>query len=295
MGTQVIITKHGILQYMNNKIQFSVLMSVYGKDNADFFNQALLSVTEKQTLKPEQVVIVQDGPVSSLIDDYISKAKIKEPTIEFSVLKKEINRGLAAALNDGILFCKYDWIARMDSDDISLPDRFEKQVDFICNNRTIDVVGGCIDEFIDCPEISSSIRNVPSSHSKIAEMAKTRTPMNHVSVFYSKKAVERAGLYSVDFGKLEDYRLWIDMLASGARFANLPDVLVHVRIGNGFIERRSNKREIEDWDMLQCYLLKIGWISKPKALMNKFCIRAFINMPIWMKKGAYRTVLRKHK
>ena len=105
-------------------MEFSVLMSVYGKDNAEDFREALKSVTLTQTKKPKQVVIVQDGIVPSSIDEIIDDIKNQTSEIEITVLKKETNQGLASALNSGLSLCKYDWIARMDSDDISVADRF---------------------------------------------------------------------------------------------------------------------------------------------------------------------------
>ena len=117
--------------------------------------------------------------------------------------------------------------------------------------------------------------------------------MNHMSVVYSKNDILRIGGYSENFGKLEDYKLWVDAIADGLIFANLSEVLVFVRIGNGFIVRRSNRREIKDWDMLQNYLLSAQLISKSKARKNKLYIRAFIYTPKWVKKILYKTILRK--
>lgn len=114
-----------------------------------------------------------------------------------------------------------------------------------------------------------------------------------MSVIFNKNTVEKAGCYSENFGKLEDYKLWVDMLTMGAQAANLPEILVHVRVGNGFIERRSNKREIQDWDMLQQYLLKGGIVNKREAFMNKLYIRVFIYTPSFVKKFLYKFILRK--
>lgn len=274
-------------------MDFSVLMSVYGNDNADDFRLALESVTLTQSLKPKQVVIVQDGAVPAAIDKIIETVKGKTEETEITVLKKEVNRGLAAALNSGLSLCKYDWVARMDSDDISVEDRFEKQVAFIENHGDIAVLGGAIAEFENEIADMQSERHVGLTHEEITQMARSRTPMNHVSVMYLKSAVLEVGGYSEDFGKLEDYKLWVDLIAAGKRFANIDDVVVNVRVGKGFIERRSNKREIQDWDMLQTYLLKGNFITKKKALVNKLYIRGFIYMPTWMKKIAYKTVLRR--
>lgn len=274
-------------------MDFSVLISVYFKDNVSDFNDALRSVTLSQTRKPKQVVIVQDGVVPKEIDEVIEEVSNEVPEIEFTILKKEQNQGLAAALNSGLSLCKYNWIARMDSDDISTNDRFEKQIAFLEKNKGICCLGGTISEFESVIGDIYSKRYVSINHEEIVEMAKSRTPMNHVSVMYSKSDVLDVGGYCEDFGKLEDYKLWVDLISAGKKLANIEDVIVNVRVGKGFIERRSNKKEIKDWDMLQKYLIKSNLINKRKAFINKVYIRVFIYMPSWMKKIAYKMFLRK--
>lgn len=274
-------------------MKFSVLISVYKNDCPDYFRIALESISTAQTLKPSQVVIVLDGPVPEEIIKIIDEVKIREADIEFTVLAKEVNQGLAAALNTGIDYCKYQWIARMDADDISLPDRFSRQAAYIGINPEVEVLGGAISEFSEIPGDLCSERHVGLSQEDIMRMAKRRTPMNHVSVMYRKEAVIRAGKYSEDFGKLEDYKLWVDLISVKACMRNIDDVLVYVRTGNGFVSRRSNRREIKDWDMLQCYLLKNRMVTPITAFINKLYIRCFIYMPGWMKKMAYRFFLRK--
>ena len=274
-------------------MKFSVLMSVYGKDSVDAFKIALESVTIAQTQKPAQVVIVQDGPVPSSVDEIISSLQKCAPEIEFTVLKKETNQGLAAALNSGLPLCKYNWVARMDSDDISAKDRFEKQIAYLESHSDIAVLGGAIAEFEKEIGDMQSERHVGLTHEEIIRMAQSRSPMNHVSVMFSKAKIMENGGYSENFGKLEDYKLWVDLIAAGQKLANLDDIIVNVRVGQGFIQRRSSKREIQDWDMLQTYLLKSNLITKRKVLVNKLYIRVFIYMPAWMKKIAYKTILRK--
>ena len=278
---------------MKSNIPFSVLMSVYGKDDVAFFKEALLSVSYNQTLKPTQVVVVEDGPVPSEMEDMISEVINMTPECEFTIIRKLVNAGLAAALNSGLAACKYEWIARMDSDDISLDDRFEKQMAYVTEHPDVDCMGGSIAEFTNKPGDLQSERHVGLEMNTILKMAKSRTPMNHVSVLYKKSSVEKAGSYSENFGKLEDYKLWVDLISNNAVLANIDDILVYVRVGNGFIERRSNTREIIDWDMLQSYLLKSGLINRFDAIKNKCYIRAFIYMPGWLKKFLYQTILRK--
>ena len=274
-------------------MKFSVLLSVYGKDDASFFKEALLSVSKDQTVKPAQIVVVEDGPVPADIEHAIEDAVKVSPECEFTVIRKPQNAGLAAALNTGLKACKYEWVARMDSDDISLPNRFETQLAYIENHPQVDVIGGSIAEFTNTPGDMQSERHVGLDMKAIRKMAKTRTPMNHVSVMFKKSVVEKAGGYCENFGKLEDYKLWVDLLGHHAVLANVDDVLVYVRTGNGFITRRSNRREIVDWDMLQSYLLGLGIINRFEALKNRLYIRTFIYMPGFLKIFLYKTVLRK--
>ena len=137
-----------------------------------------------------------------------------------------------------------------------------------------------------------SIRMVPAFKSNIVKMSKSRCPMNHPTVFFKKQAILSVGGYSEDFGKLEDYKLWVDLLKSEHSLYNIQTVLVHMRIGNGFLKRRSNRAEIHDWDCLQQYLVKEKMISGFRAFLNKISIRLFIYMPLWMKKIIYKKRLR---
>lgn len=272
---------------------FSVLMSVYGKDNPMFFLEALRSVSTRQSLKPNQIVVVYDGPVSEEIQQHVAVCSQENSEIEFTEVAKWENAGLAAALNSGLKACKYQWVARMDADDIAKTDRFEKQMEFLESHPQISILGGAIAEFENTPGDIDSLRSTGLSEKEILRMAKSRTPFNHVTVVFNKSAVTSVGGYCENFGKLEDYKLWVDMLSAGYKSANLSDVLVDVRVGNGFIERRSNKREIKDWDNLQKYLLKAGFISRFQALLNRISIRIFIYTPSLLKKIIYKHILRK--
>lgn len=273
-------------------MKFSVLISVYKNDQPDHVRTALESISKNQTLKPNQVVIVQDGPVSKELENTITSVADLNKNIEWSIVKLLENKGLAAALNIGLKACKYEYVARMDSDDISIPTRFEKQITFLKSHSDIIVLGGKIAEFNTTVGDLISERRVGLNTHAIIAMAKKRTPFNHMTVVFKSSAIIDAGGYSEDFGKLEDYKLWVDLIDKGYEFANLDEVLVNVRIGNGFIERRSSKNEIEDWDRLQKYLLQSKIINWPQSLINKLYIRAFIYMPKTLKKIAYKFLLR---
>lgn len=275
------------------KEKFTVLMSVYKNDNAVAFKEALESVTLQQSIKPNQVVVIYDGPVSAEIEQIHLKIASDNPNIEFTTIKKTLNQGLAAALNTGIKKCKFEWIARMDSDDISTNDRFEKQFSFLNNHPEVDVLGGNIAEFLKVVGDMDSQRIVPTENNEICSMAKTRNPINHPTVIIRRSAIEEVGGYSENFGKLEDYKLWIDLMENKKVFANLPDVVLNFRVGEGFINRRSNRKEIQDWDAMQNYMLSLKRISYCRAIINRIYIRAFIYMPKFLKKIVYKILLRK--
>ena len=274
-------------------MDISVLLCVYAKDNAAYYDMALESVADKQTVRPKQIVVVFDGPVPGEIEKITEKREKANADIEFTVVRLQKNSGLAAALNEGIKHCKYEYIARMDADDIAVNDRFQKQISYLLEHPEIDILGGLIAEFADDPQKTGAVRKVGITHEQIVEMAKKRTPFNHMTVVYKKSKVCKAGGYNVDFGKLEDYKLWVDMIAGGCKTANLDEVLILMRVGNGLISRRSNRREIKDWDNLQKDLISAGLINKRQALQNKIYIRVFTYMPSGLKKLAYNTFLRK--
>ena len=276
-----------------NAFEFSVLMSVYKNDSSDFFCDALKSVTTNQTLKPKQVVIVKDGPVDEKIDTIVNAIKIDNPSIEFDIVSNSENKGLAYSLNIGSRLINTDWIARMDSDDIAVPSRFELQINYLKKNPSVSIVGGLTEEFNIVPKDMHRIREVPINHTEIIKMLKKRNPMNHPSVIYNKKAFDRIGGYSTDYGKMEDYKLWVDFSINNYVFANIDSVLVNMRVGSGFLSRRSNKEEIQDWKKIQRYI----WTSKINTWFrmkkNIMIFSLFVRSPLWLKKIAYSKFLRR--
>ena len=273
-------------------MKYSVLMSVYKKDNPDFLKIALESIYEKQTRKPDEIVIVFDGKLTpelyAVLDDF---KKHKENIVFY--YPQEINRGLGQALRIGSEKCTGDYIFRMDADDISVPERFEKQIEYIKNHPDIDVLGGSIAEFNINPENETlSLRICPTTHQKITKFAKKRNPMNHVTVCIKRTALAKCGNYETLL-LLEDYYLWLRMIAGGFELANLPETLVYVRVGNGFLSRRSEKKQIEGWKELQKFMLKHKLINRIEAAINMVYIVGFVYCPVSLKKLVYSKLLRK--
>lgn len=239
--------------------EFSVLMSLYIKEKAEYFDECMQSIL-RQTVVPTEIVIVFDGPITEELREAVEKYKVDNPGWIKTVENKE-NKGLGLALADGVPACSYELIARMDTDDISREDRFEKQLSFMTDNPDIDICGSYIQEFDGVPENVLAVRKVPLNHDEIAEYQRTRTAVNHVSAIFKKTAVLKAGNYE-DCLLLEDDMMWIKLLKSGAKFANIPENLVYVRTGNAMIERRGG------WDYYKKYkngrkkILETGYISK---------------------------------
>ena len=230
---------------------FSVCMSVYHGDNAVFFKDALDSVFS-QTFLPNELVLVVDGTVGDNINQIINNFESDKKDI-IKVIRLEKNSGHAVARQTGLNASTFDYVAIMDSDDIALPDRFEKQMLFIQQHPEVDALGGQIAEFINEPENIVGKRIVPYEDADIKNYLKNRCPMNLVTVMLKKDSVEKVGGY-IDWYCEEDYYLWVRMFEANMIFANLPDVLVNVRTGKDMYARRGGWKYFKSEAMLQKYM-----------------------------------------
>ena len=229
-------------------MNFSVLIPVYNKVNPVYLKHALDSVWTAQTLKPSEIVIVEDGPINKEIDEVISKFKQLAP-INCLCLPKNV--GLGQALNKGLLACRYEYIARMDADDIALPNRFEKQINYLKEHPTCALLGGAIEEFDDLKVNKKFIRKLPSYHSDILKFIEYRNSFNHMTVIFHKDAAMKSGSYR-ELSFAEDYYLWIRMIADGCIVHNLEEILVKVRAGSQMIKRRGGvKYIISEWKLFK--------------------------------------------
>ena len=271
----------------------SVLMSVYKNDNPDFLKIALESIYEKQTRKPDEIVVVFDGELTPELYTVLDKFKENKEDVVF-YYPQEVNQGLGQALRIGSEKCTGDYIFRMDADDISVPERFEKQLAYIGANPEIDVLGTDIAEFDISPDEEMRLRICPEKHNDIIRMGKKRNPMNHVSVCMKRSALEKCGGYETLL-LLEDYYLWLKMIASGCKLENMHEALVYVRVGNGFDSKRSSKVRIAGWKELQKFMLKNRLINKGEAFVNMIYIRGFVYMPASIKRIIYDVLLRKRE
>lgn len=247
-------------------LNFSVLASIYHKESPEYLDACLKSIWVTQSLRPNEIILVKDGPLTSELDNIIAKWK----TILMSALKViplEQNVGLGKALNIGLSNCSNEWVFRMDTDDICVPDRFEKQINFIKAHPDISLLSGQIEEFDGLVENVTGIKSVPQIHDEILKFSKTRNPFNHMAVAYKKSIIESVGGYQHHL-YMEDYNLWLRVLAAGFKVANLEDTLVMVRAGEDMIKRRKGKVYVNsEWQLLNLKR-SLGYQSTTMALLT---------------------------
>ena len=275
----------------NEYSPFSVAMSVYKNDNPIFFDRALQSITENQKVMPTEIVIIVDGPVDEKINAVIEKYSEKYGNL--NVIRLDKNSGLGNALKLAIENAKYELIARMDSDDVSAPNRFEQQLEIMTKNSAVDIVGGDISEFIGDEKNIVAKRKVPILDKEIKEYLKTRCPFNHMTVMYKRSAVLKSGNY-IDLFYNEDYWLWIRMVENNCIMANTGTILVNARVGEDMYKRRGGKQYFNSEMFLQKYMLKNGIINLPTFVLNsskRFVVQMLLPNAIreWVFKTFART------
>jgi glycosyltransferase involved in cell wall biosynthesis len=267
---------------------FSVLMAVHAKEDPALLHKSLDSLCQ-QTLKAERVVMVCDGELTPQLEDVISEM---QPKLPLKLVRSPENLGLGKALQLGMRECETEIIARADTDDISLPQRFEKQVDFLVRNVDIDLVGSSILEFDADPKVILSEKKVPLNHDCISVYAKWRNPINHMSVVFRKSSVCRAGGYS-DYRYAQDYHLWVKMLMTGCKFANLPDPLVLASAGGKMISKRGGIKHFLNEFKMQKEFLNIGFTTPLHFVLNSVTRLAVRIVPNSWRMFIYLRLLRK--
>ena len=273
----------------NENIKFSCLMSVYKNDKPEYVALAIDSILN-QTLKPNQYVIVVDGPISDELKALLLDYEKKDEIIELHFREK--NLGLVLTLNEGLGYCKYEYVARMDADDYSLPDRFEKQIEYLSKNPEIAVIGSNVTEYDEELNNISSHKCVPETDAEIKEYVKKRNPINHPTAIINKNKVIEVGGYE-DYPFFEDYYLWAKLIANGYKFYNIQEDLYKFRGGEAMYGRRGGKKYLTCIKKMEKGLLKLGLITKKEYYINitKRYIVALI--PNKMRTILYKLLLRK--
>ncbi|MEH7095083.1 glycosyltransferase [Neobacillus vireti] len=271
-------------------MNFSVLMSVYFKEKPEYLRESIESML-RQTLRPTEILIVFDGKLTDELYQLLNEYKKADPDL-FKYVELEQNMGLGKALEIGIKECSYDLIARMDSDDICHPQRFEKQINFMKNNPDVQVLGSWIGEFEEDVEKIESIRKVPASYEEILQYAKTRCPLNHMTVVYWRDAVLKAGSYQTLMWN-EDYYLWGRMLNSHIKIMNIPEILVYARAGADMFNRRGGLKYFKNEMVLQKEFLKMNFIDRQTFIKNVITRGAVRILPNSLRGFVYKSLLRR--
>lgn len=277
-------------QQLEEKVdtQYAFLNAVYIGTKLEELKLSLAS-QENQTLKPSQIVIVEDGEVSAEVKAYLDSLD----SLLYTLVPIEQNVGLGLALREGMNHVKYELVARMDSDDITTPDRAEKQVQRMLQDPELSVVGGNMGEFIGDTENIVGYREVPQTHEEICRYMKSRCPFNHITVMLRKSHVEKAGGYQ-HFLYNEDGYLWARMYLSGAKFCNLPDVVAYARVGEEMYRRRGGYRYFKWEKALYRFMKKnkiISGFAYCKAVMVRFVVQVL--MPNSVRQWYFKRFARK--
>ena len=240
------------------RLEYSVLMSVYHKENPEYLIEAIESMLN-QTVPPEQFVIVKDGLLTSELDEIVQKYQKENATV-FTVVALDENQGLGIALDEGIKVCRNEIIARMDSDDISVKNRCERQLNIFQKDSKMVIVSGNINEFIDSPDNVVSMRIVPEKQNEIKKQMRTRSAFNHPAVMYKKTEVIRCGGY----GKLkrkQDHDLFSRMINMGCKAYNIQDVILLFRADKNNLIRRKSYENCKSYVVAQWNILRRGHCS----------------------------------
>ena len=269
-------------------MKYSIVMSVYYKDQPEWLVDAIESLLN-QTVPSDDIVIVADGPLPKQVDavlyNYVTSKKIR-------LIRLMKNMGLGHALNAGIKNAKHELVARMDSDDISVLNRFELQITAFKDNPELDILGGQIAEFIDDPSNVVAYRKVPTSQQEIEKFARRRNPFNHPTVVFKKTFIEKVGCYDSSVIRLEDYDLWLRALSSGATCANLDSTLLKYRLTNDSIKRRKTISSWKNHIRYRTRFYSREYISFSDYMYGLATQTLILIMPNWVVTGLYKEMAR---
>lgn len=270
--------------------KYSVLMSVYHKDNPAWLTESIDSMLA-QTAKPDEFVVVKDGKLTPTLDGVIAEYCKKHPKL-FKIVELERNVGLGLALAEGIKACKNKLIARMDADDYSVPDRLEKQLKIFAENPAISLVGSNVNEFTISKTRPICLVKLPETQDEIIKFAKKRCPFRHPSLLYKKDAIVTAGNYR-NFPLYEDYDIYNRILKSGAKCYNIQESLVYMRVNPDFYQRRGGLQYLKKTLRFKNHSLKEGYYNFGEYLVATVPHAIVCIMPNWTRKLIYQKFLRK--
>lgn len=282
--------KGALIKKSNRFPAFSVLITVYSKEKPEFLENSIKSVIN-QTVVPNQIIIVEDGKLTSELEKVIENHK-KSFFNNFTIVKLDKNMGRGIASNAGIEKATNEWIAKMDSDDISKPDRFEIQLNAIQKHPEAVAIGGQVEEFIENQSHVISKREVPLDSESIFKFAKYRSPVNNPTVMFKKSVVKELGEYS-NLRFLEDYDLWVKMLTAGFKIVNVPETLVDMRMSDSLYSRRGGFKYLFVYIKLKDKWRRMGLGNYLSVFTSD--VAMFLNtlIPTKIRKVIYKQVLRR--
>lgn len=272
-------------------MKFSILSSIYYKENPQHFDECMVSIWENQTLKANEMVLVEDGELTPELYEKIEEWQNKLGSL-LKIIKLPQNVGTGKAKNIGLQHCVHDIICIVDTDDVYLSNRFEKQIDFLNKNQDVDIVGGQIYEFIDDISNLTGVREVPCLHDELLMYAKKQSPFNNMTITYKKQAVLNAGGYQHHLW-MEDYNLFLRLISNGCKLANLSDFLVYARIDNGMHGRRRGWQYIQSEKQLLDLKVKLKIQPLVPAVLLFLARSAFRLLPSSLLGKVYNSVFRK--
>jgi GT2 family glycosyltransferase len=266
---------------------FALLLAVWGGDDPRFLRHAFISSVHEQTRRPDQVVLVQDGPVPEELAAMIAELVATSP-VRVDHVVMEHNVGLGPALDAGLAASDHEIVARMDADDVSLPERFERQLPLV--EAGADIVGSGLLEFGTSPEDVVGRRTPPTDPAAIRRAIRFRDPFNHPTVVYRRSAVQAAGGYT-DMALMEDYLLFARMVDAGARPANLAEPLVCYRVGAGAYARRGGRALLRSELAVQRRFLHLGITTRTEYVRNVVVRGGYRLVPEALRRLAYRALI----
>ncbi len=272
---------------MTDRLPFTLLLPVYAGDDPDFLRTAFASAVVDQTRRPDEVLVVQDGPVGDALAGALAELSAGSPVpVRLLVLSR--NAGLGPALDAGLAACTHDVVARMDADDVCVPHRFAAQLPLL--EAGADIVGSALMEFVDDVDHVVQVRVPPLDPAWIRSASRFRDPFNHPTVVYRRQAVQRAGGYQ-DLPLMEDYLLFARMLADGAEPANLAEPLVYYRVGAGAYARRGGLTLLGSELALQRRFRELGLTTRRQYVRNVAVRGGYRLVPEPVRRVAYRRLI----
>lgn len=274
---------------VNTAVSYSVLMSVYAGEQAEFFKKSVDSMLS-QTLPTDDFVLVCDGELTAELDELVERYEAENSC--FHVLRLDKKAGTGGCANEGLALCKNEYIVKMDSDDIALPNRCEVSMKYLAKHPETDILGAFIEEFDSESGEYIATKKTPQSHEEIMRYARRRNPFNNQTLVYKRSAAQEIGGYS-DIKRCEDYDFVVRMLASGAKGRNIGRVLVRYRVTKGNYERRKNWANTRSFIKVRWRIHKMGFSSFMDFLVPTMMQLVIFIMPARLTGAIYKKLLRR--